>query len=131
MLTFFFLPFFSSLIWSGAASAEAPRPPREATWEARFTLSYFDTTENFTSSGRETLLNGGEYTNLLGDFRYTYDWQADWRFYGSLNIARADSALASNAGVNPSGSVFTAFFADPGTSTVVSAPAAGLPPWST
>jgi hypothetical protein len=100
MLIFFFLPFFSSLIWSGAASAEAPRPPREATWETRFTLSYFDTTENFTSNGRETLLNGGEYTNLLGDFRFTYDWQPDWRFYASLNIVRADSALASNSGVN-------------------------------
>lgn len=99
MLIFFLLPFFASL-FTISAHAEAPRVPREGTWETRFTLSYFDTTENFTSSGKQSLLNRGEYTNLLGDFRFTYDWQPDWRFYSSINMARADSSLASNTGVN-------------------------------
>lgn len=99
MLIFFLLPFFANL-FSTMAFAEAPRTPREGTWETRFTLSYFDTTENFTSSGKQSLLNSGEYTNLLGDFRFTYDWQPDWRFYSSVNVARADSSLSSNSGIN-------------------------------
>ncbi len=93
MLIFFFL-----LISN--ANAEAPRPPRADTFEVRGTLSYFSTDANYTANGSEALPLNGEFSNLLGDVQFTYDWRPDWRFYSALSMAKSESSTNSNMGVN-------------------------------
>jgi len=88
------------------AAAEVPSTPRRGQSELRGALSYFTSTSNFAvdGGGSEEVQSGGEYSQRLGEFTYTYDLRADWRILGGFSAASAESSDASfsrsNSGLN-------------------------------
>ncbi len=68
------------------AWSEAPHAPRRGRSNFLGSATYFNSTANYPSGGVV-----GEYTNVLSEFSYAYDWQPDWRFGGGFRGAWAES----------------------------------------
>lgn len=73
--------------------------------EIRGTASYFSSTANYSDDGSSTdLANGGDFTSVMGDFIFSYDWKPDWRFYGGATAGYVETSdgnfTRSNSGLN-------------------------------
>lgn len=87
MLTLFFV--LMNLSW-----AESPLPPSGLDYRLDADLSYFKTESNFVAGGSsaEDLRNGGSFTDLRTELKYTQDWDRWQRFYGGLGYNSVESS---------------------------------------
>lgn len=81
-----------------AGATELPAPPNNGQITAGAEAAYFKSDANYDDGGSSSSLPG-DFTQFLYKFGGAYDFGADWRFYGALDVSsvQASGATADNA----------------------------------